>query len=91
MSLLIENYVGYLLGGSVALPHGLVDGLLPEGDLALLLKVLVAHLLLQAKTTFVNNLILHLLLQEKTTFVNNLFLHLLLQKKTNLETIFLDL
>lgn len=36
----------HLAGGLVALPHCLVDGLLPESDLALLFKVLLAHLLL---------------------------------------------
>ena len=38
--------VAHLLDRAVALPHSLVEGLLLEGDLTLLLKVLLAHLLL---------------------------------------------
>jgi len=38
--------VAHLLGGTVALAYCLIIGLLLEGDLALLLKVLLAHLLL---------------------------------------------
>jgi hypothetical protein len=36
--------VALLLLGLVALPHRLLGGLLPERDLALLLKILLAHL-----------------------------------------------
>ncbi len=44
-----KNYLinTYLSSGLVALLHGLVEGLLLEGDLAALLKVLLADLLLR--------------------------------------------